>query len=150
MNDWKGIVPSLLTLLYYRHSDWFVINHIRKITIRKCHFLIHINQLQIFKVLNLKYSLFHKYRLCKHFLASLPDLTSDPYSEDGCLWSFNYFFYNSRLKRIVFFTCRSVSQYCGSPHDSGLIGDSSMDFEDDYWRGLWCKNSHCALQLFLI
>ncbi|XP_037778438.1 repressor of RNA polymerase III transcription MAF1 homolog [Penaeus monodon] len=61
-----------------------------------------------------------------------PDLTSDPYSEDGCLWSFNYFFYNSRLKRIVFFTCRSVSQYCGSPHDSGLIGDSSMDFEDDY------------------
>ncbi|XP_071551597.1 repressor of RNA polymerase III transcription MAF1 homolog [Panulirus ornatus] len=61
-----------------------------------------------------------------------PDQTSDPYSEDGCLWSFNYFFYNPRLKRIVFFTCRSVSQYCGSPHDSGLIGDSCMDFEDDY------------------
>ncbi|KAG7177202.1 Repressor of RNA polymerase III transcription MAF1-like [Homarus americanus] len=56
--------------------------------------------------------------------------TSDPYSEDGCLWSFNYFFYNSRLKRIVFFTCRSVSQYCGSPHDSGLIGNSCMDFEE--------------------
>lgn len=59
-----------------------------------------------------------------------PDQTSDPYSEDGCLWSFNYFFYNPRLKRIVFFTCRSVSQYCGSPCDSGLIGNSCMDMED--------------------
>ncbi|KAH8019309.1 hypothetical protein HPB51_018821 [Rhipicephalus microplus] len=37
-----------------------------------------------------------------------PDLASDPYGEDGCLWSFNYFFYNRRLKRIVFFTCRAV------------------------------------------
>lgn len=59
-----------------------------------------------------------------------PDQTSDPYSEDGCLWSFNYFFYNPRLKRIVFFTCRSVSQYCGSPYDSGLIGNSCMDMEE--------------------
>lgn len=34
-----------------------------------------------------------------------PDLNSDPYAEDGCLWSFNYFFYNKKLKRIIFFTC---------------------------------------------
>ncbi|MPC30324.1 Repressor of RNA polymerase III transcription MAF1 [Portunus trituberculatus] len=57
--------------------------------------------------------------------------TSDPYSEDGCLWSFNYFFYNSRLKRIVFFTMRSVSQYCATPLDTEMIGDTCMDFEDD-------------------
>jgi hypothetical protein len=37
-----------------------------------------------------------------------PDLASDPFGEVGCLWSFNYFFYNKRLKRIVFFTCRAV------------------------------------------
>lgn len=37
-----------------------------------------------------------------------PDLTSDPFSEDGCIWSFNYFLYNKKLKRIVFFTCRAV------------------------------------------
>ncbi|NWW48971.1 MAF1 polymerase, partial [Pedionomus torquatus] len=37
-----------------------------------------------------------------------PDLDSDPFGEDGSLWSFNYFFYNKRLKRIVFFTCRSI------------------------------------------
>lgn len=37
-----------------------------------------------------------------------PDLDSDPYGEEGCLWSFNYFFYNKKMKRIVFFTCRGM------------------------------------------
>ena len=37
-----------------------------------------------------------------------PDLDSDPFGEEGSLWSFNYFFYNKKLKRIVFFTFRSV------------------------------------------
>lgn len=36
-----------------------------------------------------------------------PDLNSDPYGEPGSLWSFNYFFYNKKKKRIVFFTCRA-------------------------------------------
>lgn len=47
--------------------------------------------------------------LCFFFLFSYnPDLDSDPFGEDGSLWSFNYFFYNKRLKRIVFFSCRSI------------------------------------------
>lgn len=37
-----------------------------------------------------------------------PDMSSDPYSEPGCLWSFNYFFYNKKMKRIVFFTCKAL------------------------------------------
>lgn len=37
-----------------------------------------------------------------------PDLNSDPFGEPGSLWSFNYFFYNKKLKRIVFFTCRAI------------------------------------------
>ena len=37
-----------------------------------------------------------------------PDLASDPFGEDGCIWSFNYFFYNKKLKRIVFFNCRAT------------------------------------------
>ncbi|VDO94444.1 unnamed protein product [Soboliphyme baturini] len=32
---------------------------------------------------------------------------SDPYCEDGCIWSFNYFFYNRKLKRVLFFSCRA-------------------------------------------
>ncbi|NWX44450.1 MAF1 polymerase, partial [Steatornis caripensis] len=48
-----------------------------------------------------------------------PDLDSDPFGEDGSLWSFNYFFYNKRLKRIVFFTCRSISGYAYTRSEAG-------------------------------
>uniref|UniRef100_A0A3Q2XN49 Repressor of RNA polymerase III transcription MAF1 homolog n=1 Tax=Hippocampus comes TaxID=109280 RepID=A0A3Q2XN49_HIPCM len=41
-----------------------------------------------------------------------PDLDSDPFGEEGSLWSFNYFFYNKKLKRIVFLTCRYVRVVC--------------------------------------
>ena len=34
-----------------------------------------------------------------------PDLDSDPYCEDGSLWSFNYFFYNKKENKMVFYTC---------------------------------------------
>jgi len=70
-----------------------------------------------------------------------PDQTSDPYSEDGCLWSFNYFFYNSSLKRTVFFTCRgAVSSYASgySPawqsNQSNLAEMDTLEFEceNDY------------------
>lgn len=44
-----------------------------------------------------------------------PDLDSDPFGEEGSLWSFNYFFYNKKLKRIVFFTCRSGRSALGRP-----------------------------------
>ncbi|KAJ2707345.1 RNA polymerase III-inhibiting protein maf1 [Coemansia sp. IMI 203386] len=33
----------------------------------------------------------------------------DPYQEECPVWSFNYFFFNKALKRIVFFSCRCVS-----------------------------------------
>ncbi|KAJ1720072.1 RNA polymerase III-inhibiting protein maf1 [Coemansia erecta] len=35
---------------------------------------------------------------------------SDPYEDDCPLWSFNYFFFNKTLKRIIFFTCRCISK----------------------------------------
>ena len=44
-----------------------------------------------------------------------PDLTSDPFGEDGSLWSFNYFFFNKKLKRIVLFTCRALSPFSQVP-----------------------------------
>lgn len=60
-----------------------------------------------------------------------PDLDSDPFGEDGCLWSFNYFFYNKRLKRIVFFPCRAASlnsNYCNSSLE--MVQDLSMDMDE--------------------
>eukprot|EP01111_Echinosteliopsis_oligospora_P016233 TRINITY_DN6655_c4_g1_i1.p1 TRINITY_DN6655_c4_g1~~TRINITY_DN6655_c4_g1_i1.p1 ORF type:complete len:188 (+),score=43.20 TRINITY_DN6655_c4_g1_i1:35-565(+) len=40
----------------------------------------------------------------------VPNLTSDPFTEAGIIWSFNYFFYGKTVKRIIFFTCRAVSK----------------------------------------
>lgn len=36
----------------------------------------------------------------------ISDMDSDPFS-DGHLWSFNYFFYNKNMKKILYFTCMS-------------------------------------------
>jgi hypothetical protein len=36
------------------------------------------------------------------------DTESDPFSEHGILWSFVYFFFNKRLKRILFFSCQGL------------------------------------------
>ncbi|KAH9502669.1 RNA polymerase III-inhibiting protein maf1 [Bulinus truncatus] len=57
-----------------------------------------------------------------------PDLSSDPFSEDGCIWSFNYFFYNVKLKRIVFFSCRATRND-HSDYDSSA--DIAMDTTDE-------------------
>ncbi|XP_052816652.1 repressor of RNA polymerase III transcription MAF1 homolog isoform X2 [Mya arenaria] len=57
-----------------------------------------------------------------------PDLSSDPFGEEGCTWSFNYFFYNKKMKRIVFFTCKATS---GPYGDSGIGTDISMDESSD-------------------
>jgi len=73
----------------------------------------------------------------------IPDLTSDPFTEDGVIWSFNYFFYNKALKRIIFFKCRSESKsslstssgLAGSKHL--LEGDEEEDISDDDQDQLW-------------
>ncbi|KAJ1937753.1 RNA polymerase III-inhibiting protein maf1, partial [Linderina macrospora] len=61
-----------------------------------------------------------------------PDAESDPYEEDGPVWSFNYFFFNKRMKRIVFFTCRCVSNLdeleLETTSDNGFVFG---DVEDD-------------------
>ncbi|KAJ1937275.1 RNA polymerase III-inhibiting protein maf1, partial [Kickxella alabastrina] len=38
-----------------------------------------------------------------------PDDESNHYEDENPVWSFNYFFFNKSLKRIVFFTCRCIS-----------------------------------------
>ena len=57
-----------------------------------------------------------------------PDLTSDPFAEDGCLWSFNYFFYNRKKKRVVLFTCRAQSPFSGNHSWFDVMEED--DFED--------------------
>uniref|UniRef100_H3CJZ5 Repressor of RNA polymerase III transcription MAF1 n=1 Tax=Tetraodon nigroviridis TaxID=99883 RepID=H3CJZ5_TETNG len=59
-----------------------------------------------------------------------PDLDSDPFGEEGSLWSFNYFFYNKKLKRIVFFTCRSVRSVLSGYGCDSLDNELDMELDD--------------------
>ena len=38
------------------------------------------------------------------------DLENDPFGEKGLVWSFNYFFYNRKQKRILYFSCTGISR----------------------------------------
>ncbi|KAF6033986.1 hypothetical protein EB796_007708 [Bugula neritina] len=48
---------------------------------------------------------------CDAIYSYNPDLSSDPFGEIGQIWGFNYFFYNKKRKRIVFFSCRYSTNY---------------------------------------
>jgi len=69
-----------------------------------------------------------------HIYSYNPDLTSDPYGEEGCIWSFNYFFYNRKLKRIVFFTCRAFSAISPYGHEDNEEEEEEdwIEEDDDY------------------
>jgi hypothetical protein len=57
-----------------------------------------------------------------------PDLDSDPYCEDGSLWSFNYFFFNKKENKMVFFTCCATSYLA----DTDSLSESDCeDLEED-------------------
>ncbi|KAL1920438.1 uncharacterized protein VTP21DRAFT_815 [Calcarisporiella thermophila] len=49
-----------------------------------------------------------------------PDHEGDPNREEGAIWSFNYFFFNKKLKRIVFFTLKTQSYMAPSDEDEEL------------------------------
>ncbi|KAJ3080307.1 RNA polymerase III-inhibiting protein maf1 [Rhizoclosmatium sp. JEL0117] len=67
-----------------------------------------------------------------------PNPEEEPDSEEGNLWSFYYFFFNRKLKRVVFFTARAVSYMApaqpeeltndiyGDVGDEPMFGDSDM------------------------
>jgi hypothetical protein len=55
-----------------------------------------------------------------------PDYSSDPFCDDGCVWSFNYFFYNKCKKRILFFSCRALRDQW-----SNQSSDQMWSFEED-------------------
>jgi hypothetical protein len=52
----------------------------------------------------------------------------DPFTDDGNLWSFNYFFYNKKLKRILYFTMHATSKtMLDLDSDDELTMDESND-----------------------
>jgi hypothetical protein len=62
-----------------------------------------------------------------------PDGSSDPFSESGIIWSFNFFFYNRKLRRILFLTCRSdckTSTNDDDNEDEPLEYNNYLTFEE--------------------
>ena len=59
----------------------------------------------------------------------LPDLVADPFSQNGTLWSFNFFFYNRKTRKILFFRCTCASK--------GMDASSSSDSEN----GMYLQDS---------
>jgi len=63
----------------------------------------------------------------------IPEPDADPFSDDS-IWCFNYFFYNKKMKRVLFFTVKSVSKVDGSCElSSGDEEESSTRSSDWGW-----------------
>lgn len=65
------------------------------------------------------------------FYSYNPDLVSDPCAEDGCLWFFNFFIYNKKMKRIVFISCRCTSKSVDSSYDDDEEISDEIMIEDE-------------------
>jgi hypothetical protein len=62
-------------------------------------------------------------------------LEDDPFSQ-GNLWSFNYFFFNRQLKRIIYFTCIAKSKYVPvSPLGAAAAQEFSEEEEEEPEEG---------------
>lgn len=64
----------------------------------------------------------------------IPDVDGDPFS-DGTLWSFNYFFFNKSLKRIIFFTCIARSKLFSTTVEHMESLDEDSDVEREWGEG---------------
>jgi len=59
----------------------------------------------------------------------------DPFTDEANLWSFNYFFYSKKLKRILYFSCRAVSKTAEEDSDDGY-DDPYNGMEDSFVDGM--------------
>ncbi|KAF6141563.1 hypothetical protein GIB67_041040 [Kingdonia uniflora] len=62
-----------------------------------------------------------------------PDSDGDPFLERGAIWSFNLFFYNRKLKRVVSFRCCCLSNLAA---DGFLANEMYDDEEEDIFNNM--------------
>lgn len=64
------------------------------------------------------------------------DPTGDPLAlTGGKVWVWNYFFYNKKLRRCLFFTCCAKNKnsfYASAAHSANGSGDDLCDMDDEY------------------
>ncbi|CAD7698397.1 unnamed protein product, partial [Ostreobium quekettii] len=61
-----------------------------------------------------------------------PDVDTDLFDDEGVLWSFTYFFYNRKLKRILMLSCRGVSKNARRKSTTLHSDSSETESEVDY------------------
>jgi len=60
----------------------------------------------------------------------VPGYDSDsPFTEDGCIWSFNYLLFNQHLKRFLFFACRAMRPRDNCADASYITSEALWDIE---------------------
>ncbi len=63
----------------------------------------------------------------------MPDLLHA--GESGSVWSFNFFFYNRKMKRILYFSCRATSKAAAAKQESSDAKyNSDAEVEQDVSR----------------
>jgi hypothetical protein len=60
----------------------------------------------------------------------ISDADSDPFAEEGNVWSFNYFFYNKKIKRILLFCCRAQKKGVNPFGRRARSFDNAMDLSE--------------------
>jgi hypothetical protein len=69
-------------------------------------------------------------------------MRSSPIGEVGNVWSFNFFFYNRKLKRILYFACRGRSRAaCASV---SATASSKAAYNSDAEARFCIKMPYCA------
>jgi len=66
---------------------------------------------------------------CELYSFNPADAISDPWVSEGSTWALYYFFFNPRLRRVVFLSCRHVGKNMGLVEDRECL-DFQMDFDD--------------------
>jgi len=67
----------------------------------------------------------------------IPDPDADPFCEEGNIWCFNYFFFNKKMKKLVFLSCRAVSK---------MVDDDMAGSEEDNGWG-WSVGEHMVADM---
>ncbi|GLJ49058.1 hypothetical protein SUGI_1034950 [Cryptomeria japonica] len=62
----------------------------------------------------------------------MPEIEGDPFLERGAVWSFNFFFYNKKLKRILSFSCCCLSKLA----IDYLSHNEMLSDEDNIFEGM--------------
>ena len=103
-HHWQGNISQSVLLLQVTFCVFHDTGYTLYFTVLYLYSFLYMRSLQ-YQVLYLYSFLYEIPAVPSVFTRYNADLDSDPYGES--LWYFNYFFYNKRMKRLLFFSCQA-------------------------------------------